>query len=166
MNNLAAVKRDLIARLDERRSRSRALVESLSPTLPVHANSDWTVRDLIIHLTAIEADMITAIHRAIEGESYAVDLRGQAAVKDLYELRRRDKAEVSWGDLLLEWERVRDQLRGVVLAFPPSMLDTQFDNPFFQTYNLFEAVRACGAHEVLHVGEMRAAAESSASQTS
>lgn len=163
MNNLARVKRDLIADLDERRTQSRALVYSLPSTLRVHADSDWTARDLIIHMTAIETDMITAIHCAIEGESFAVDLRGQAAVKDLYELRRRDKAEVSWGDLLTEWERVRDQLRGVVLAFPPSLMETQFDNPFFQPYNLFEAVHACGAHEGLHVGEMRAAAEGNAS---
>ncbi|MCY3864665.1 MAG: DinB family protein [Chloroflexi bacterium] len=160
MNSLARVKRDLIAGLDERRSEARAFVQTLPPTLSVHADSDWTARDLIIHLTAIEADMITALHCAIEGEPFAVDLRGGASVKELYELRRRDKADLSWGGLLAEWDRVRDQLRGVLLAFPPALMERRFDNPFFQPYTLIEAVRACSAHEARHLAEIRAAAES------
>ncbi len=159
MNTLAQVKRDLIARLDERRSGARAFVETLSPTLPVHADSDWTVRDLIIHLTAIEVDMITALHCAIDGEPFSIDLRGQPSAPALYELRRRDRANVSWQDLLAEWKRVRDQLRGVVLAFPPALMETPFGNPFFQEYGLIDAVRACSVHETRHLAEMRAAAE-------
>lgn len=159
MNSLAQVKRDLIAGLDERRSQARAFVETLPPSLPVHADSDWSVRDLIIHLTAIEADMIAALHCAIEGLPFAVDLRGQPSAPELYELRRRDQADASWQALLAEWKRVRDQLRGVVLAFPLARMETQFDNPFFQPYNLIEAVRACSAHETRHLMEMRAAAE-------
>ena len=159
MNNLAQVKRDLITYLDERRSGARAFVETLSPTLPVHADSDWTIRDLIIHLTAIEADMITALHCAIDDKPFSVDLRGQPSAPDLYELRRRDRVDTSWQDLLAEWERVRDQLRGVVLAFPLTLMETPFSNPFFQEYSLIDAVRACGAHETRHLAEMRAAAE-------
>ena len=118
MNNLPQIKRDLIAGLDARRAQARAFVESLSPTLPVHADSDWTVRDLIIHLTAVEADMITALHCAVNGTDFQVDLRGQPSVTDLYELRRKDRAGTSWHELLTEWSHVRRQLRGVILAFP------------------------------------------------
>ncbi len=158
MDNLARVKRDLIAGLDERRSEARAFVQTLPPMLLVHDNSDWTVRDLIIHLTAIEVDMIAALHCAIEGEGFSVDLRGQPSVKELYELRRREKRDLSWPALLAEWDRVRAQLRGVVLAFPLALMGESFNNPFFQDYNLIEAVRACAAHETGHLVEMRAAA--------
>ena len=157
MINVARVKRDLVAHLDERRSTARAFVETLSPTLRVHADSDWTVRDLIIHLTAIEADMIRALHCAIARQSFSVDLRGQPSVPQLYELRRLDRADASWQDLLTEWERVRDRLRGVVLAFPVALMETPFSNPFFQDHSLIDAIRACGAHEALHLAEMRAA---------
>lgn len=162
MNNLPRVKRDLIAGLDERRLRARAYVESLPPNQPVHADSDWTLRDLIIHLTCLEADMITALQRAVEGAEFSVDLRGQASVPDLYELRRRERADIPWQALLEEWDRVRDQLRGVVLAFPLALLDKQFSNPFFQPYTLIDAVRACHNHEAHHLAEIRAAAEGSA----
>ncbi len=150
MNNLPQVKRDLIAGLDARRSQARAFVEKLPPDLPVHADSDWTIRDLIIHLTAIEADMIKALHCAIDGTDFQVDLLGQPSVPDLYELRRTDRAGVSWHDLLTEWDHVRDQLRGVILAFPLALIEKQFSNPFFQDYNLIEA---------RHLAEMRSAAE-------
>ena len=76
MNNLPQIKRDLIASMDQRRAETRAFVETLPPELPVHKDSDWTVRDLIIHLTALEADMISALHSAIEGKAFSVDLRG------------------------------------------------------------------------------------------
>ena len=158
MNALSQIKRDLIAGLDERRAKARAFVESLPPQLPVHVESGWTARDLVIHMTALERDMITAMQSAIDGEAFSVDLRGQATVVALYELRRRERAAESWDALLAEWERARNQLRGVVLAFPADRMQKRFSTPFFQDYNLAEAVQACRAHEGLHIGEMRAAA--------
>ena len=159
MNNLPQIKRDLIAGLDRRRAEARALVESLPPTLTIYTDSDWTLRDLIIHLTALEADMIRALHCAIEGRAFSVNLRGQATVNELYELRRRERAQNSWRQLLDDWQRVRQQLRGLVLAFPADHMETPFSTPFFQDCNLFEAVQACNTHETGHLAEIRAAAQ-------
>ncbi|MYD09228.1 MAG: DinB family protein [Chloroflexi bacterium] len=158
MKNLAQIKRDLIAGLDRRRAEARALVESLPPELKIYADSDWRLRDLIIHLTALEADMIRAMQNAIAGAAFQVDLRGQATVEALYELRRRERAGESWRQVLDEWQRVRKQLRGLVLAFPADRMEARFSTPFFQELNLFEAVQACNTHESGHLAEIRAAA--------
>ena len=120
MTDSTHVNRELIAGLDERRVAARAFVSTLSPDLPVHDDSDWTARDLVIHLTALETDMVRAMQCALAGEAFAVDLRGEEDAPALYELRRRDVVDRSWKDLLREWERAREQLRGVVLAFRPS----------------------------------------------
>jgi hypothetical protein len=157
MNDKSRIKGELIAALDEGRAAARAFVATLPPDLPVHDNSDWTVRDLIIHLTTLEADMITAIQCARDGAAFSVDLRGQADAPALYELRRRDQAHRSWEELLLEWERKRRQLREAALAFPVEEIGTPFSNPFFVEYNLIGAIGACGAHEDQHLAEMRAA---------
>ena len=159
MNHLPQIKRDLIAGLDRRRAEARALVESLPPKLTMYDDSDWRLRDLIIHLTALEADMIQAMHNAIEGAAFQVDLRGQATVKELYELRRRERAHESWRQVQAEWQRVRQQLRGLVLAFPADRMEEPFSTPFFQDCNLFEAVQACNTHETGHLAEIRAAAQ-------
>ncbi|MCY3866483.1 MAG: DinB family protein [Chloroflexi bacterium] len=159
MNDFPRVKRELIAALDQGRAAALALVETMPPNLSVHEGSDWTARDLIIHLTALEADMITAMRRAIPGEQFSVDLRGQEDASALYELRRRERADCSWHDLLGEWARVRDQLRGQVLAFPVDRIQSSFSTPFFVDYDLSGAVGACGSHERHHLAEMRAALE-------
>ena len=159
MDSLPRIKVDLIAGLDEGRAAARPFVEALPPGLPVHSDSDWTVRDLVIHLTAIESDMLLAIQSASEDQEFRVELRGQATVRDLYELRRADRAADSWQQLLESWEQTRDQLRGLVIAFPNHKMDSSFSNPFFVNYNLVQAIRACGAHERLHLSEMRAAAD-------
>ena len=159
MNDFPREKRELIAALDEGRAAAHAFVGTLPPDLPVHDDSDWTARDLIIHLTALEADMITAMQCAKDEEPFSVDLRGQADAPALYELRRRDRARHSWDDLLRDWQRTREQLRGVVLAFPVEQMGTPFSNPFFVDYNLIGAIRACGEHESQHLAEMRAALE-------
>lgn len=159
MNNLPQIKRDLIAGMDQRRAEARLLVERLPPELQVYPDSDWTVRDLVIHLTALEADMIQAMHNAIEFSDFQVDLRDQATVADLYELRRRERARHSWRQVLEDWRRVRQQLRGLVLAFPANRMERPFSTPFFEDYNLFEAVQACNRHESVHLAEMRAAAQ-------
>lgn len=157
MTDFPSVKRGLIAALDDGRAAARAFVEKLPPDLPVHADSDWTARDLIIHLTALETDMVAAMRTASEGAAFAVDLRGQQDASALYELRRRDYAKHSWDDLLREWARVRDQLRGMILAFPPDRMAAPFSTPFFVDYDLLGAVGACGAHEREHLRQMRAA---------
>ena len=159
MNDFTPVKRELIAALDAGRAAARAIIETLPPDLPVHADSDWTARDLIIHLTALEADSITAMQRAIEGGAFQVDLRGQKDAPALYELRRRDHADRNWDDLLREWARIRDQLRGLVLAFPLERIQTRFSTPFFVDYDLVGAVGACIDHERRHLAEMREALE-------
>ena len=66
--------------------------------------------------------------RSRPGDATAVRYRGDACrsrssrskgrAPQLYELRRRDHADRNWDDLLREWARIRDQLRGIVLAFP------------------------------------------------
>ena len=158
MNSLAQIKRSLIAGMDQRRAGARAQVERLPPDLLVYEDSGWTVRDLIIHLTALEADMIQALHNASAGAPFQVDLRGQGTVAALYELRRRERAHHSWRQVLDEWRRARQQLRGLVLAFPADRMEAPFSTPFFEDYNLFEAVQACNTHESGHLTEMRAAA--------
>ncbi len=159
MNNLPRIKADLIATLDQGRAKALALVERLPPDLPVHAGSGWTVSDLIIHLTALETDMVAALQHAMDEKPFSVDLRGRATVNDLYELRREERAEESWQRLLMEWERARDQLRGLVIVFPIDKTEVTFSNPFFVDYNLVCAIHACGAHERLHLAEMRAASQ-------
>ncbi|MCY4020391.1 MAG: maleylpyruvate isomerase N-terminal domain-containing protein [Chloroflexi bacterium] len=159
MSSLPRIKADLIANLDQGRAQALALVERLPPDLPVHASSDWTVRDLIIHLTALETDMVAALQHAMDEKPFSVDLRGCGTVNELYELRREERAGENWQQLLAEWERVRDQLRGLVIAFPIDKTEITFSNPFFLDYNLVGAIHACRAHERLHLAEMRAASQ-------
>ena len=157
MNGFPPVKAELIAALDQQRATSSAFSKGLSADLIVYVDSGWTVKDIFVHLSALEADMITALHCAIAGAPFAVDRRGQASVTDLYELRRREAADSPWEDILDDWSRIRDQLRGIVIAFPADKLDLVFSTPFFQDYNLLQAIRACGAHERLHINDIRAA---------
>lgn len=159
MDGFSPIKAELIAGLDRQRASSIAFVKDLPSDLIVYAESGWTVKDLVIHLSALEADMIIALHQAIGGERFDVELRGQASVNDLYELRRRERADSSWESILDDWSRIRDQLRGLIMAFPAEKMDLAFSNPFFEDYNLLQAVHACGAHERLHIREIRAATE-------
>ena len=137
MNDFPRLKRELIAALDQGRAAALALVETIPPDLPVHEGSDWTARDLIIHLTALEADMITAMQRAIAGEAFSVDLRGQEDASALYELRRRERAHCSWEDLLRRvGARSRPAAWTGVGFSGRSECRSSFSTPFFVDYDL------------------------------
>ena len=157
MNTIPTIKSSLIAGMDERRARAENLIRQVSPDLQVHENSDWTAKDLILHLTAVEDDMIDAIQTFLNGEKYRLDLRGQTTIDGFNELRRHELAHTSWEQALQEWQDVRDQLRGIVIAFPESKLDIPFSTPFLTKYNFLQAVKACGLHEKQHLNEIKLA---------
>ena len=160
MNTLPQFKADLIAGMDERRKTAQALVDTVDPELRVHDNSDWTAKDLITHLTAFEEDMVVAIQAFLDGEKYRLNLDGVTSIDDFNEKRRITHADKTWEQALEEWQTARDQLRGVVIAFPESKLDIAFSTPFMQKYTLIQAVKGCGIHEKLHIGEIKSALES------
>ena len=154
MNTIPTIKSTLIIGLDERRAKALAFVNPLSPDHIVHEDTGWTVKDLISHLTAFEADMIEAIQMFLDGEKYHLDLRGQASIDGFNEIRRQEYAHKTWEQALDEWQMVRDQLRGVVIAFPESQLDTPFSTPFLQKNTLVQAIKGCGIHEKIHLREI------------
>lgn len=157
-NTIPTIKADLIAGLDVRRAKAESFVDTVSPDLKVHdEDSDWTAKDLITHLTAFEADMVEAIHTFLDGKAYRLDIRGQSSIDDFNEVRRQEQASITWEQALKQWENVRDQLRGVILAFPTDQLETPFSTPFLQKYTLVEAVKGCGIHEKMHMTEIKLA---------
>ena len=89
MNTIPAIKSTLIAGLDDRRSKAHAFVTSLSPNMIVYEDTNWTVKDLITHLTAFEADMVKAIQAFLDGQKYRLDLRGQTSLDGFNEMRRQ-----------------------------------------------------------------------------
>jgi len=158
MTTLTQYKADLISGMDERRKSAMDIVSGVSPELRVHGDqSEWTVKDLITHLTAFEEDMVEAIQAFMDGEKYRLDLHGKTNIDDFNEMRRVDRADKTWEQALEEWQSARDQLRGVIIAFPTDQLETPFTTPFMQKYTLMQAVKGCGIHEKMHLTEITTA---------
>lgn len=155
MNVTPQFKVDLISGLDERRAKAFALAMDVSPDLVVHDNSTWTAKDLITHLTAFEEDMVDAIQTFLDGDTYRLDFHGQTDIDGFNEFRRQQRIHKTWEEALTEWQHTRDQLRGVIMAFPENKLDVPFSTPFLQKYTLMQAIKGCGIHEKLHMGEIR-----------
>ncbi len=161
MNTLPQIKADLITGLDERRAKAEAYIQGVSPDLHVHTDSgsDWTAKDLITHLTAFEEDMVEAIQTFTDGGKYRLDLKTKTNIDDFNEMRRLERADRTWDEALREWREARDQLRGVIIAFPESDIETPFSTPFMQKYPLLQAIKGCGVHEKMHMGEIMTAHE-------
>lgn len=155
MNTTSQFKATLIRGMDERRSQAYALVTQVSPDLCVHEESGWTAKDLITHLTMVEEDMVDAIQTFTSGKKYRLDFLGQTDIDEFNAVRRTQRANKSWDEALTEWQYARDQLRGVVMAFPEDQYDVPFSTPFFQKYTLMQAIKGCGSHEKTHIGEIR-----------
>lgn len=160
MNTFSTIKTDLLTGLDERRAKAKAFINGVSPDLRVHADSGWTAKDLITHLTAFEDDMKRAIQTFMDGKTYRLNLRGQTSIDGFNEVRRQEQADITWEQALQDWQIVRDQLRDVIIAFPEDQLDMPFSTPFMQKYALLKAVKGCGAHEKIHISEIKSASNS------
>ena len=68
--------------------------------------------------------------------SIASILQGQTDINGFNEMRRNQRKDKSWEDALSEWQYARDQMRGVVMAFPEAQYDVPFNTPFMQKTNI------------------------------
>lgn len=161
MNTLSDAKASLIAGMDERRARAEAIVDRVDPDMRVHGDtSDWTAKDLIVHLTLFEADMVRAIQSFIDGEKFRLDFRGATDVNGFNEIRRLEHIDDDWEQVKDNWSDTRDRLRAMILAFPADEFETPFSTPFLQKFNVMQAVKGCGVHEKEHIGQISVALES------
>ena len=110
----------LIAGMDARRHKAAELIANADIGLIVHADSGWTVKDLVGHLStweAIAADCIEAANRGLAFSNPDYERLGVHGYNHMHYERRRDWA---WPMILQEWQHERTRLKQAILATSPA----------------------------------------------
>ena len=146
----------LFARMDAERQRSHELFAGIDEAALIYADSGWTFKDVLNHITAWEEEAVAALRAHAESASYAPPL---SAHTDDELARYNDAVFVSRRDLPLErvladWAAAREQLKAVVAALAPEQWEALMVYPWSDRHPPRGLVGGMLWHEDYHRGDV------------
>jgi hypothetical protein len=151
-------KQKLIARLDNTRQLTLAVLEGINPDLIVHADSGWRVKDLIAHLTAWEGESLRSLLAYEHGGEYV--LTGYASDHDYNARIFQRNVDLDYGLLHDLWMAGRDSFKTAIRQLPPEKFTGRFLFPWGARASIVMLVRDMTVHEKEHAAEIRRALDS------
>lgn len=114
----------------------------------------WNVRQILAHLVSAEAGMTELIRSIVSG--------GAGAPEDFdlnaYNERRVRKMEAdAWEDLLVEFDRRREESVGLVAGLSATDLERTGRHPWLGTTTVEEIIKIIYRHNQIHQREIRKA---------
>lgn len=141
-------KLQLFARLDATRAETESILASVDPERVIYIDGEWTVKDLIGHLSAWEQAAVTSLQAYAEGEE--AKLPDQMSEDDYNHLNVARRKNFPVEKILLEWKETRDWLKQVLEEMPPDRLPGKMTYPWGEQGSVTGLVDAMIDHELEH----------------
>lgn len=138
----------LILLLDESRRAMLAVLEQVSPETVVHEDSGWRVQDLIGHVTYWEIVVVEGLRACLAGKEYLMS--GLPDLNAINEREAQQRRAWTFQQIRDESERVRQEFKTLLWAFPPEKLVEPFRYPWGQMGSVPALVKNMAEHEDEH----------------
>lgn len=135
---------------------SRITMEELLATVLLEREiyPGWTKKELVAHLTGWEEASLGSLQATFSGDppSVPVAYRGP----DYYnEQSVIERAELTYEQILREWQSTRQQVVEILRAMAPEQLMTTLIFPWGQEGRVIDEINSLLGHEQQHIHEIR-----------
>jgi hypothetical protein len=116
----------LVSQLQQSYQAGVEMLAEIDPNAVVYAESGWTVKDIVAHVTAWEEEVARALAGYARGALYKIpnfDLERYNAAT--YQARRG----LPWEQVQAQWKTSRDQLIRITAQLPPAKLNDEMGYP-------------------------------------
>jgi uncharacterized damage-inducible protein DinB len=143
-----------VERLKESHSATRDVVDSVDPELPVHAESGWTVRDILGHIGAWDNQAAKSLRAFGAGSEYSLtDEDDEAFNQQEYQRLRQLDIQQSYA----AWEGAREEFIEAVSQLPDELDSGTLLYPWRERGSLTQLIDEMIEHDVEHREELKVA---------
>ena len=108
---------DLLEKLIENRSATRALLEDVDPEMRVYTDPEWRIREILGHIATWDRQVAKSLRAFRAGSDYFIpDIEEDES--DFNEQAVLEQRTFSTQQIFMEWEQARDDLREAVREIP------------------------------------------------
>lgn len=137
---------NLIQQLDTTRTETETVLQSLDPSTVIY--TDWTIKDIIGHLTAWEQATITSLQAHAEGGESC--LPPNLSENDYNHLNVARRKHFSLEKILQEWADTREWLKQALEELPAPQLEKPMLYPWGERGSVANLIQEMIDHEIEH----------------
>lgn len=108
---------DLLEKLIETRSATRALLENVDPEMRVYTDPEWRIRDILGHIATWDRQVAKSLRAFIAETEYFIP-GIEEDESDYNEQAVLEQRTFSTQQIFVEWEQARDDLRETIREIP------------------------------------------------
>jgi hypothetical protein len=147
MENSTSQLNDLLEYIDSVRQKMKKVVSETDPNQEICPG--WRTKEIISHITAWEIVIEKGIQAFIAGDP-PYFLREQDFDR-FNQVSVEYRAEWSLEQVLQEWKKIRAELREIIQALDPALLNEELVLPWGSERTLAELIEILGEHETEHM---------------
>ncbi|TET83532.1 MAG: DinB family protein [Anaerolineales bacterium] len=111
------MKDDLLKKLTDSHSATRAILKGVDPEIRVYTDTDWRIRDIIGHIATWDRQVAKSLRAFLAGTEYAIpDMDGDET--EFNQQAVFEQRELSIPKVYEEWEQARDHFKEAIRAIP------------------------------------------------
>lgn len=111
------MKDDLLKKLADSHSATRAILKGVDPEIRVYTDTDWRIRDIIGHIATWDRQVAKSLRAFLAGTEYAIpDLDGDETKFNQQAVL--EQRELSTPQIYEEWEQARDDFKEAIREIP------------------------------------------------
>ncbi|HHJ06928.1 MAG TPA: ClbS/DfsB family four-helix bundle protein [Anaerolineae bacterium] len=142
-----SIQTDLAQLLDEQEEQILPDFKAIDSATIIYADGNWTLKDVIAHLTVWNEQGLNALLASLIGRSYPVMSEDLDAFNNRTVQERRNLSEEEVYD---SWARARNNIKTTVSAMSSGQLETEFQLPWGQKGTAVEVVKGLIGHADEH----------------
>ncbi|HET89624.1 MAG TPA: DinB family protein [Chloroflexi bacterium] len=141
----------LIQQLDQARDEMRAVLTGIGPRQEIYPG--WTIKHVLAHITGWDEVSVAALHAHVAGDDPSPPMAQDIEQYNTEAVAARES--LSYEDVVRECERVREQLKTLIMDMPPAKLAEPLLFPWGPTGTVAQLVNVFANHELEHAREIR-----------
>lgn len=144
-------KAELIKLLDENRAQTLAVFEEVDGATVIYPDGNWTLKDVIVHLTVWEEEGVNALLGIAEEKPYPPPVTSQEELEAFNNRQVQQRRHLSLEQAYSDFQSTRNRLKALLNDLSAEDFSQSFAFPWYGEGTVSDMLHGLVQHEQRHV---------------
>jgi len=144
-------KAELIKLLDETRAQTLSVFEEMDGDAIIYPDGNWTLKDVIVHLTIWEEEGVNALLGLVEGKTSPPPFASAEELDTFNNQGVQKRRHLSLEQVYADFQATRNRMKALLNDIPADDFSRPFPLPWFEEGTVSTMLRSLVQHEQEHV---------------